>query len=1032
MITNYRRVVTTLSPIIATPILLLILLVNLTLAAPTAPVLDLNGAEPGINSSATFTEDEGYEPIVNTTGLTVNNGEKGTLTAAKAVLTNRPDDKDESLWADPGSTGLDIKYTSSNGELNIKGNASVESYQQVLRTLSYNNLSQSPDITDRVVEVTVSDGSEISAKAISTVAIQAVNDAPVLDNTGDMVMTPINEDDQNSSGNSVTGIIKSAETNGEDRITDVDENSPEGMAIIEAVSSNGVWQYSLDAGKTWQPFVSVSNTSATLLDGQSRIRFVPNSNFSGSANFLFRAWDQSGGRPNGSTGVDVSINGGTTAFSVASEMVTIQILPVNDLPEVDLNGPEPGFDHSAQAFEGGVPTNIAAPTATITDNDNQQLAKLVVTLDNRPDGAAEVLAAPVIGSIRVTAYDPATGMLVLNGPDTLSNFQQALRQTTYANNSPNPSTVTRTVTVVANDGTNDSLPRTSTIRVSLTNSAPVLDSAAVLTLPAIPEDTLQPPGQRISQILAAAGDPITDLDEASLEGLAVIDAGSTSGQWQYTLSDPPADQAAWLPVGTVSNTAALLLPDTAWLRYVPVPDFAGKSDPLTIRAWDRTSGNNGQRGVDVSTNGGATAFSTAINMITTDITAVNDLPLIEGLPDAPLLYIEDSGALPLTGASLTVTDVDSPLLASATARLVNPQDGDAESLLVTTEGTNIVASYEDGVVEMTGAASPFAYQQVLRTLVYINTSQDPDASQRIIELSVADNQGSRPPSTIFVQVQPVNDLPEVDLNGVSSGLNFSTAYFINRGPVPLTAESMTVSDVDNTTLRSATVRITNLLDDQREILTANVSGTAITRQFDHATGVLKLTGADSIANYQKVLRTVTYNNTSVAPNRTTRHIEFIVYDGLTTHSEPSITSLAIQEAPAVRFYLPIALQVRNRPEEPNNNCKQALGVDLNQTNQFRAEDKDDWFYFDLPQEMNLTVELRNFTPREGQIIVWAERQPGIDCSSNLVIVKNNGSDAMDKIVSMGRQPAKRYYIWIINDGPTNGTTPYSLHVRATP
>ena len=410
-------------------------------AAEIPPVLDLNGDGPGGDFAATFTEDEGAESIVNASGLTIFNGEDDMLTAAEAVLTNRPDGPVEMLAVDAGATGLTVKYTADSGKLTIKGEGSVAAYQQVLRTLTYNNLSQSPDITDRVVTVTVSDGPQTSVPVISTVAINGVNDAPVLDNSGNMVMTPINEDDLNSSGNQVTTIIKSAETEGQDRITDADKNSPEGFAVVEAGGANGAWQFSVNSGITWQPFVNVSNTSAVLLDGAARIRFVPNANFNGSASFLFRAWDQSGGRPSGTTDVDVSLNGGSTAFSAEIEMVTLNILAVNDLAIVDLNGDAAGVDYAVQFFEGGAPVAIAHPTATVADNDNTTLSKLVVTLTNRPDGDAELLAADVTGTnIQAGVYDPSTGQLMLNGPDTIANFQTVLRRIKYTNGSAAPTT----------------------------------------------------------------------------------------------------------------------------------------------------------------------------------------------------------------------------------------------------------------------------------------------------------------------------------------------------------------------------------------------------------------------------------------------------------------------------------------------------------------------------------------------------------------------------------------------------------------
>ncbi len=130
-------------------------------------------------------------------------------------------------------------------------------------------------------------------------------------------------------------------------------------------------------------------------------------------------------------------------------------------------------------------------------------------------------------------------------------------------------------------------------------------------------------------------------------------------------------------------------------------------------------------------------------------------------------------------------------------------------------------------------------------------------------------------------MQPVNDPPELDLDGIGPNLDYATVFYINRGPVRIVAPSLVLTDPDNTTLKSATIRITNLRDGSAEILSADPSGTVnITSQYDPATGVLSLTGSDSIANYQQVLRTITYNNNRNEPNTENRVIEFTVADSL--------------------------------------------------------------------------------------------------------------------------------------------------------
>lgn len=1012
---------------VALPIILLGLFNGLAAAGALPPVLDLNGAALGVDFSATFTEDEGAKAIVSPTDLQIDNGDDTLLTGATATLTNRPDATAETLAADAGATGLSVKYNEENGALTVKGSGTVDSYEQVLRTLTYNNTSQSPDVADRIVLVTVSDGALTSGPVTSTVAINAVNDAPVLDNSGNMTLSAIDEDVQNSGGNSVTSIIKSAEAMGEDRITDADTGALEGFVVIEASSANGAWEYSINSGISWQAFGIVSNTSGVLLDGAARIRFVPNPGFSGSGGLLVRAWDQSGGRPTGTTGVDASLNGGITPFSAATEMVTINVLSVNDLPLVDLNGPEEGTGFAPFFFEGGPAVPIADMDATIADADHATLASLVVTLTNRPNGAAESLAAATTGTnITAAPYDPATGRLVLTGPDEVADFQQVLRTVVYANSAANPSLTARVVTLVANDGTNDGPAATSTIAINPTNNAPVLNGAAIPALAAIAEDTTQPPGQRIDAILSAAGDPITDADSGSLEGLAVIGAANGNGVWQYSLVDPPASEADWLPVGAVAETAALLLPDSARLRFVPKADYYGPAGLLTFRAWDRTTGSSGQRDVDVSVNGGNSAFSAATNVVSAAVTPVNDPPAVGGLPVAPSLYVEDAEPLNLTGGALTVTDVDSPLLAGATVRLLDPPDGDAEWMLVNTSGTPIDAAYADGVLELAGAAAPAVYQQVLRTVKYWNASQDPDPAERVFQITVADNQAISAAGSVYVQVQPVNDPPELDLDGIGPNLDYETTFYINRGPVPVVAQSLVVFDIDNTTLKSATIRIVNLENKQAEFLAADLDGVSNIKQtYDPAMGVLSLVGADSVSNYQRVLRTITYDNILPQPNTETRIIEFTLTDGVTAGVARQ-TLVSLVEAANVQLYLPMVTWAYRRAEEPNDICSEAMGLGLNVDEQFRAEDKDDWFFFDLTTAADVTVELHDFAPRAGQIIVAG----GGGCGS-LSLIGNNGSSQEDKIVDIGPQSAGRYYIWIINDGPQSADTIYRLQVRAT-
>lgn len=1019
--------------------------------AADSPALDLNGGEPGIDYSATFVE--------NMPGLVIVSAdlqieyEPNVITGASAKFTNdpRPDSVVESLAIDGVmADGLKANYLAATGELTITGQGTVVDYKQALRKLTYFNTSESPDVTDRTVEVTVRDGEKISSPATATITVQSANDAPVLDPDCVMTMGSIDEDSPPSSSKTVAEIISSGKKNGAPcaPITDKD-NTLRGFAVIGVDATNGKWQYSADGVVDWLDFPVVSNTSAVMLDESARIRFIPNLNYNGQSSFTVRAWDRSGSRISGTTGVDVSDNGDPTPFSEATATVTLSIAAVNDLPVVDLNGAGAGINFNTQFFESGPPVPIAGFQASITDPDHKKLQKLTITLATPPDGAAEFLAIGTtlpISAITIKPYDPATGRLIIEGEELLAVYEQALRAIAYVNTDEKPNPADRTVTVVANDGMGDGPPATTTIKILPPNSAPILNPAAILTLTDIDEDTLAPPGAKIAQILTNATDmsgkpidPVTDPDNGALEGIAVIGAGpdTTKGQWQYSLTDP-AVPGGWKPINGATEKTALLLFDTAWLRFLPATNYHGPADPLTIRAWDRTTGGNGQSGADTTVSGDNTAFSVDTNNITTQIKPVNDPPLLSGIPTEPLTYVETNPTLVLALAdALTLTDPDSPKMTSATIQLTNPADGNAELLSVTTDGTNITSTYNGGILQLTGEETIAAYQQVLRTVAYRNTSRDPDPVDRIINWSVFDGKAGSPTVSMVVKVQPVNDPPELDLDGVGPNVDFATIFYINRGPVPIVAPSLVLIDHDNTTIKSAAVRITNLKDGSSEALSADsIEGSNITPSYDPVTGVLSLVGASSVANYQQVLRTVTYDNKQGKPNTEKRIVEFTVKDNKDGVSEVRTSTVTFVVAPTVHLFMPMTAWAYRRAEEPNNACSQAMEVFLNVDEKFNisANDTSDWFYFDTSSTAGLTIELRDFLPKNGQIQISKEKEPGQGCganSGNLELIGFNGESDLkpNRTIELGQRPPGRYYIWIINDDSTVANSHYRLLVR---
>ena len=110
----------------------------------------------------------------------------------------------------------------------------------------------------------------------------------------------------------------------------------------------------------------------------------------------------------------------------------------------------------------------------------------------------------------------------------------------------------------------------------------------------------------------------------------------------------------------------------------------------------------------------------------------------------------------------------------------------------------------------------------------------------------------------------------------------ATASYTENAAATVLSNALTVSDPDNANLMSATVRISGgfLFGD---VLAADVTGTSITASYDAANGTMTLTGSDTLAHYQQVLRTVALSSTSDNPTDfglyQSRTIDWQVNDG---------------------------------------------------------------------------------------------------------------------------------------------------------
>lgn len=264
------------------------------------------------------------------------------------------------------------------------------------------------------------DGNDVD---LAPVSINAANQSPVLDNTGDMSLTGIRQGDRTGPGTLISQIIASA---GGDRITDADTGALEGLAIIGADATNGTWEYSTDS-TTWLALGNVSETTARVLsaDAGTRIRFVPNKGYHGAmpAALTVRAWDRLIGGGNGDL-VTVSVTGGTSPFSSATEFVSLVVSP---LPLIYLNEmltDAPGGDGGQEFIElRGVPNSVI-PQGTYFVHLEGDLTANAGMLQSYIDLGGLTFGANgyLLLAQNSARYTPAVGATVVSGTGTWNSL----------------------------------------------------------------------------------------------------------------------------------------------------------------------------------------------------------------------------------------------------------------------------------------------------------------------------------------------------------------------------------------------------------------------------------------------------------------------------------------------------------------------------------------------------------------------------------------------------------------------------------
>jgi len=170
----------------------------------------------------------------------------------------------------------------------------------------------------------------------------------------------------------------------------------------------------------------------------------------------------------------------------------------------------------------------------------------------------------------------------------------------------------------------------------------------------------------------------------TLSGIAITGDtanASTEGVWQYSTNGGTSWTA--ITAGSVNSTGALILSNTAELRFNPVVGFSGTPGGLSVHLIDSSTGNVSTTGVTGAALAGSTSVFTGIDIASHD-----------GTP-TPI----STGAVPL---SITLS-VPTP-----TVTFTDPNDTAASGNSIILDGTATLpsATYTSATIQVTGNAQP--------------------------------------------------------------------------------------------------------------------------------------------------------------------------------------------------------------------------------------------------------------------------------------------------------------------------------------
>ena len=819
-------------------------------ATTTISVINVNDAPVVTGAGGTLPFVEDGTAVVIDSSLSLSDDDNANIAGATIAISDGYI-QSEDVLAFTNANGITGVWDAESGKLTLSGPATIAVYEAALESVTYQNLNGAgPNPLTRTVSWIIDDGTSPSSAVTSFIG---VNSAPSITGVGGTLA--FTEGDPAKIVDDSISVLDTNDINLQGATITISSGYVSGEDVLAFSNANGITG-------SWDSGVGVLTLSgsATKAVYEAALETVTYQN------------TNSDNPNNSSRTITWTIKDGTVNSSPVTSAVNLTA--INDAPVFNT-----GADSTVTNYAPGSGALIIDSSLNVSDVDNANIQSATVKIGYADYVVGEDVLAFNDANGITGEWSVSEGILSLSGPATIAVYEAALESITYTNSADPVSFGSRTLTWQINDGTTDSSPFSSIVRI---NHAPTL-SGVEGTVTFTEGDNTQGSAQIVDSSIS-----VLDTNDANLQSATVtISSGYVVGE--DLLEFPNSVNSSGVTGNWDASTGVLTF--TAGSNPSKAV-FEAALETVTYRNINNDDPNTSNRTITFVINDGW-ADSNAPT-VTVTVIGFNDAPDVSGEVSGTPIYTEGDGAISNSGfgVDLLITDVDDSNIESGTLSFSSGYVA-GEDVLAFTDANGITGSWnsETGVLTLTGSATKAAYASAFENATYQNTNSDnPNTNSRVLVAVVNDGTAnSNGAATLLIIVNAVNDAP------VLSGAGSTTAY-VEGDSATVIDSSLSLSDVDSANIVGATVAITGgFVSGQDQLAFANANG--ITGVWNSSTGVLTLSGSASRAHYEAALESVTYSNIGSPAALGNRTVTWQVNDGESVSTAVSSTiSVASQAA----------------------------------------------------------------------------------------------------------------------------------------